>query len=42
MAKKIKEYEEYTVKMTQGSENDLNEIIEYIAKNNPHTTMEKM
>jgi plasmid stabilization system protein ParE len=36
MGKKIKEY---TVKMTLGSENDLNEIIEYIAKNNPRTAL---
>ena len=45
MAKKIKEYEKYNVKITQGAEEDLNEIIEFIAQNNPHTAeniLEKM
>ena len=45
MAKKIKEYLEYRVKITQGAENDLNEIVDYIAQNNPRTAkiiMEKI
>ena len=36
MAKKIKEY---SVKMTQSAEDDLNEIIEYIYQNNPRTAL---
>jgi len=39
MAKKIKEYEKYLVNMTQNAENDLNEIILYIAQNNPQTAL---
>ena len=42
MAKKIKEYEKYHVKITQGAEKDLDEIIEYIAQNNPRTAMQIM
>ena len=45
MAKKIKEYEKYIVKITQSAENDLNEIINFIAENNPRTAfliMEKI
>ncbi|MCL2793001.1 MAG: type II toxin-antitoxin system RelE/ParE family toxin [Spirochaetaceae bacterium] len=39
MAKKIKEYEEYHVKLTQSAEKDLNEIIDFIAENNPRTAL---
>ena|SRR5215510_8212386 len=39
MAKKIKEYQKYDVKMTQSAENDLNEIIEFISQNNPRTAL---
>ena len=39
MAKKIREYEKYRVKITIGAERDLDEIIEYIAQNNPRTAM---
>jgi len=39
MAKKIKEFEKYIVKITQGAEDDLNEIIEYIFQNNPRTAL---
>ncbi|MCL2765136.1 MAG: type II toxin-antitoxin system RelE/ParE family toxin [Treponema sp.] len=42
MAKKTKEYEKYTVKITQNAENDINEIIDYIAQNNPQTALIKM
>ena len=42
MAKKTKEYEEYIVKVTQNAENDINEIIEYIAQNSPQTALIKM
>jgi len=46
MAKKtVKDYDEYIVKMTQNSVNDLNEIIEFISKNNPRNAeviMEKI
>ena len=45
MAKKTKEYEKYLVNMTQNAENDLDEIILYIAQHNPQTaikTMEKI
>ena len=41
MAKKIKEYEEYIVKVTQNAENDINEIIDYISQNNPQTALIK-
>jgi len=39
MVKKIKEYKEYQVKVTQGAEKDLNEIIDFIAENNPRTAL---
>ena len=39
MAKKTKEYEKYHVKITQSAENDLNEIINFIAQNNPRTAI---
>ena len=39
MTKKIKEYEEYHVKMTQGAEKDLIEIIDFISENNPITAL---
>ena len=39
MAKKFKEYKKYHVKMTQSAENDLNEIIDFIAQNNPRTAI---
>jgi toxin ParE1/3/4 len=39
MAKKIKEHEKYFVNMTQSAENDLNEIILFIAQNNPQNAL---
>jgi len=42
MAKKIKEHEKYHVKITQSAERDLDEIIEYIAQNNPSTAIQIM
>ena len=42
MAKKINEYQKYGVKITQGAERDLDEIIEFIAQNNPRTAMQIM
>ena len=39
MTKKIKEYKEYHVKMTQSAQKDLNEIIDFISKNNPQTAL---
>ena len=42
MAKKVKEYEKYAVNMTQGAENDLNEIILFIAQNSPQTAIKIM
>ena len=39
MPKKIKEYKKYKVKITQSAENDLNEIVDFIAQNNPLTAM---
>jgi len=36
---KIKEYEKYVVNMTQNAENDLNEIIMFIAHNNPRVIL---
>ena len=42
MAKKTKEYEEYIVKVTQNAENDINEIVDYIAQNSPQTALIKM
>jgi addiction module RelE/StbE family toxin len=37
-----KEYEKYNVNITQSAEKDLNEIIEYIAENNPQTALRIM
>jgi len=42
MAKKTKEYKKYIVKITQNAENDINEIVDYIAQNNPQTALIKM
>jgi addiction module RelE/StbE family toxin len=42
MAKKTKEYEKYLVNMTQNAENDLKEIILFIAQNNPQTAIKIM
>ena len=42
MSKKLKEHEKYIVKITQTAENDLNEIILFIAKNNPQTAIKIM
>ena len=42
MAKKKPEIEEYFVNMTQTAEDDLNEIIEYIAQNNPRNAIKIM
>jgi len=39
MAKKINEHEKYLVNMTQNAENDLNEIILFIAQNNPQNAL---
>jgi len=39
MVKKFREHEEYNVKMTQGAEKDLSEIIDFIAENNPRTAL---
>jgi len=39
MAKKIKEHEKYLVNMTLNAENDLNEIILFIAQNNPQNAL---
>jgi len=39
MRRKIMKVEKYTVKMTQHAEDDLNEIITFIAKNNPQTAI---
>ena len=39
MIKKIREYEKYHVKMTQGAEKDFFEIIDFIAENNPRTAL---
>jgi plasmid stabilization system protein ParE len=33
------EHEKNHVKITQGAEKDLNEIIDYIAQNNPRTAL---
>ena len=41
----VKDYDEYIIKMTQNSVNDLNEIIDFISKNNPRNAeiiMEKI
>jgi addiction module RelE/StbE family toxin len=37
-----KRYESYIVNMTRNAENDLNEIIMFIAQNNPRTAMKIM
>jgi len=42
MAKKTREHEKYLVNMTQNAENDLNEIIMFIAQNNPQNAMKIM
>ena len=42
MPKKINELEEYIVKITQNAEDDLNEIIMFIAQNNPQTAIKIM
>ena len=45
MANETGEYENYVVNITQSAEDDLNEIIMYIARNNPQTAtriMEKL
>lgn len=42
MIKKINEHEVYDVRMTQSAEKDLNEIIEFIAQNNPQTAIKIM
>jgi len=42
MAKKTKEYEKYLVNMTQNAENDLNEIILFIAQHNPQNAIKIM
>jgi plasmid stabilization system protein ParE len=45
MVKKTREYEKYLVNITQNAENDLNDIILFIAQNNPQNAikiMEKM
>jgi len=39
MPKKIKEHEKYLVNITENAENDLNEIISFIAQNNPQTAL---
>jgi plasmid stabilization system protein ParE len=40
MAKKVLDFEEFTVKLSQNAEKELNEIISFIAKNNPRTALE--
>ena len=42
MAKRTREYEKYVVNVTQNAENDLNEIILFIAQNNPQTAIKIM
>jgi len=42
MAKKTREYDKYLVNITQNAENDLNEIIMFIAKNNPQNAVKIM
>jgi plasmid stabilization system protein ParE len=42
MAKETKEYERYLVNITQNAENDLKEIILFIAQNNPQTAIKIM
>jgi len=42
VAKRTEEQEKYTVNFTQNAENDLNEIILFIAQNNPQTAIKIM
>jgi addiction module RelE/StbE family toxin len=42
MAKKTREYGEYLVNITQNAEDDLNEIILFIAQNNPQNAIKIM
>ncbi|MCL2155328.1 MAG: type II toxin-antitoxin system RelE/ParE family toxin [Leptospirales bacterium] len=42
MPKKTAEYERYIVNITQNAENDLNEIIMFIANNNPQNAVKIM
>ena len=42
MAKKISDIEEYFVNMTQSAEDDLDEIIMFIAQNNPQMALKIM
>jgi plasmid stabilization system protein ParE len=42
MAEEIREYEKFVVNITQNAENDLNEIILFIAQNNPQTAIKIM
>ena len=42
MPKKIIEYEKYVVNITQNAENDLSEILLFIAQNNPQTAIKIM
>jgi plasmid stabilization system protein ParE len=42
MPKETREYETYNVNITQNAEDDLNEIIMYIAKNNPQNALSIM
>jgi len=42
MPKKTKEHEKYIVNITQNAENDLDEIITYIAQNNPQIAIKIM
>jgi addiction module RelE/StbE family toxin len=42
MAKKIEKHEKYNVNLARSAENDLNEIILFIAQNNPQTAIKIM
>ena len=42
MAEEKAEYEKYNVNITQNAENDLNEIIMYIAQNSPQNALKVM
>jgi addiction module RelE/StbE family toxin len=42
MARRNNEPEKYIVNMTQNAENDLNEIVMFIAQNNPQTALKIM
>jgi addiction module RelE/StbE family toxin len=42
MTKKTEEYERYIVNITRNAENDLKEIILFIAQNNPQTALKIM